>query len=513
MAKSAKEVGHVYGKKVFKIVLFEIVPVKLHNQSKSDEKEDYICYELIEKALKTRELLFCEHFDLSKTTQSIFVEKDQNKRSDFFIPELDKQNYELSDLQFIWNGHILKEFIEKKAFQFVQPVINGYVGNFEDANENLFTIISRRSVRRDGMRLLSRGIDEKGNVSNFVETETILQRDVEPKNDELVTMNFVSFVCCRGSIPLFWKQKQDLSRKPAILLNKDKNKNLKAFRAHIENLKSYGDLVLVNLVDSSGREKVLGEEYLDVVDRYNSELDGKEGFGRKVEYIGFDFHLECDKLGIANAKKLLQQIERRFDEMCFEGKVSIINEKVITETIKTQKCTCRINCMDNLDRTNLVQSLITTNFFKNLNSEKLARIWVNNGDCLSRQYSGTNALKSDWTKTGRRSFIGLLNDGRNSLNRYRKKTFEDAPISDGLNIFLGKFSPSQNRLRVYKQKFNFYVGAFVFAFSFLVLEYLSSLKNGKNGISRIGSVLVSVGISVYVGFKLRISRMMTETDE
>lgn len=43
--------------------------------------------------------------------------------------------------------------------------------NFE-ANINVkFTIISRRSVHRAGVRYLRRGIDEKGHVANFVETE------------------------------------------------------------------------------------------------------------------------------------------------------------------------------------------------------------------------------------------------------------------------------------------------------------------------------------------------------
>lgn len=39
-----------------------------------------------------------------------------------------------------------------------------------DINVN-FTLISRRSVHRAGVRYLRRGIDEKGDVANFVETE------------------------------------------------------------------------------------------------------------------------------------------------------------------------------------------------------------------------------------------------------------------------------------------------------------------------------------------------------
>jgi len=37
------------------------------------------------------------------------------------------------------------------------------------------TLISRRSTARAGPRYYSRGIDESGNVANFVETEMILR--------------------------------------------------------------------------------------------------------------------------------------------------------------------------------------------------------------------------------------------------------------------------------------------------------------------------------------------------
>ena len=38
----------------------------------------------------------------------------------------------------------------------------------------LITLISRRSVKRSGLRYLRRGVDEDGNVANAVETEQIL---------------------------------------------------------------------------------------------------------------------------------------------------------------------------------------------------------------------------------------------------------------------------------------------------------------------------------------------------
>ena len=41
-----------------------------------------------------------------------------------------------------------------------------------------YTIISRRSRYRAGLRYQRRGIDEDANVANFVETETIMRVEV-----------------------------------------------------------------------------------------------------------------------------------------------------------------------------------------------------------------------------------------------------------------------------------------------------------------------------------------------
>lgn len=61
-------------------------------------------------------------------------------------------------------------------------------------------------------------------------------------------------------------------------------------------------------------------------------------------------------------------------------------------------------------------------------------LWANNGDIISKQYAGTNALKvkrptpqprlfhfvfqGDYTRTGERKFTGIMKDGMNSANRF-----------------------------------------------------------------------------------------------
>lgn len=44
-----------------------------------------------------------------------------------------------------------------------------------NGKEFVWTIVSRRSRNRHGPRLLKRGIDQNGNVANFVESEMIVE--------------------------------------------------------------------------------------------------------------------------------------------------------------------------------------------------------------------------------------------------------------------------------------------------------------------------------------------------
>jgi hypothetical protein len=66
--------------------------------------------------------------------------------------------------------------------------------------------------------------------------------------------------------------------------------------------------------------------------------------------------------------------------------------------------------------------------------------WADNADTMSEQYTGTGALKNDFTRTGKRSVKGIAADGINSMKRYINKTFQfDDLRQASMDIFLGKF--------------------------------------------------------------------------
>lgn len=98
---------------------------------------------------------------------------------------------------------------------FLAVCIYGFVGVHRDVLPGIdIAIISRRSTGRVGTRYHSRGVDDRGHVSNFVETEQIV----------LSSQRVNSLVQCRGSIPLYWRQTVDMKYAPVIdLYNYDHN--------------------------------------------------------------------------------------------------------------------------------------------------------------------------------------------------------------------------------------------------------------------------------------------------
>lgn len=70
----------------------------------------------------------------------------------------------------------------------------------------------------------------------------------------------------------------------------------------------------------------------------------------------------------------------------------------------------------------------------------MLQIWSDNADIVSTEYSGTGALKTDFTRTGKRTRYGLFKDGVNSAIRYYKNNFADGFRQDSIDLFLGNYS-------------------------------------------------------------------------
>ncbi|KOX67473.1 Phosphatidylinositide phosphatase SAC2 [Melipona quadrifasciata] len=408
---------------------------------KDKEKfEKRILEELNKIFTETDSFYFCQTGDITNSLQRLCVtESQQNDK------EQNKPLWERNPSEFLDNvavGTYYQEVISflqtDKANLWILPVIQGYVqiekckvevGIDEQPHYETFNlaIISRRSRFRAGTRYKRRGVDDEGKCANYVETEQLVWYHDHQ----------VSFVQVRGSVPVYWSQ-PGYKYKPPPCIDRDEAETQVAFEKHFtEELGLYGPICIVNLVEQTGKEKIIWEAYSNHVLNYNHP---------DITYTTFDFHEYCRGMHFENVSILVNALATVLTDIgyCWHDKQG---------TICMQKGVFRVNCIDCLDRTNVVQTALGKAVME-MQFSKLGLIppdgtlptnirqtfqllWANNGDIISKQYAGTNALKGDYTRTGERKFTGLMKDGMNSANRYFQQHFMDDIRQAAINTLLG----------------------------------------------------------------------------
>lgn len=254
------------------------------------------------------------------------------------------------------NGDIQKRFLFNEVWinklgkfrGWGTNVVSGYISTEEvelEGNKVRLTMLSRREKERSGMRFMSRGVDSKGNVSNFADNEQILEIFFKDGKRRIHSFNQI-----RGSIPVYWKQTPNLKWSPPVTIGNNTKERNEAFSSHMNKLvQNYKEVYIVNLIDKKGSQKRLGDIFTECYKTWK---------GSEENYTWFDFHHECRKMQWQNLSKLVDQIrDKKHDYGYFEANIDGEN----SEISKTQKGVFRVNCMDNLDRTNVVQSVIARN--------------------------------------------------------------------------------------------------------------------------------------------------------
>lgn len=436
IANRVEETGRFKRHVIYRIVEHSIVPAKELQTMDSDESE-YL--KLLSMHLKNGTFYFSYTYDLTNSLQ-----RNEN---------IGMASWKTADSRFFWN-HYLSEDLKNLATEgyqveeFIQPVIYGYAKIIDKiANSTPISVglITRRSRFRAGTRYFRRGIDENGNVGNFNETEQILVAQSSIEGDAQV----FSFLQTRGSVPVYWAEINNLKYKPSLVIGE--SSSLDSAKEHFDKQKElYGDNYLVNLVNQKGYELPVKDAYESAVHALNDP---------KLHYVYFDFHHECRKMRWYRVKLLIDHLSnmglRDSDFFHKFIKSDGSTEKVVNE----QHSTVRTNCMDCLDRTNVVQSVLahwvlqkefeTAGIFpvgtawesdKSLLAS-FQSLWADNADAVSCAYSGTGALKTDFTRTGKRTRMGALKDFINSASRYYQNNLTDGPRQDSYDLFLGNFKP------------------------------------------------------------------------
>ncbi|EGW32314.1 uncharacterized protein SPAPADRAFT_61390 [Spathaspora passalidarum NRRL Y-27907] len=427
--------GSILGNEIAKVESYKILPLGNNQFAKSNAEEaEYL--KLLNQHLSNATLYFSidNKYDVTNSLQRQYTTANLQP-----------------DPRFMWNKFLSTSLIENGANEFVTPLIYGYFkshsATFNGPHLLDFALLTRRANSRAGTRYFRRGIDTNGNVANFNETEQIFTA---------ADNHVYSFLQTRGSVPVYWGEINNLKYKPNLVIS-SKPALLATEKHFTEQVELYGDNYLVNLVNQKGYELPVKQSYEAAVDNLPEHL------AKHINYIYFDFHHECKGMRYDRINLLLERLiqlgytsDNYFSYDLAENKILSVQNKIV-----------RTNCMDCLDRTNVVQGelarwVLQNQFIKSGYIEKdtlvtwnkidpkfnlfFQNFWADNADAVSCAYSGTGALKTDFTRLGKRTYKGALNDLSNSITRYYKNNLKDGSRQDSYDLFLGNYKPFQDSI-------------------------------------------------------------------
>ncbi|KAL8768118.1 MAG: hypothetical protein Q9209_005581 [Squamulea sp. 1 TL-2023] len=427
---------------------------------------DHPCVEL-KKILGGGTFYYSVDFDLTNRLQDRLSEG-----SAFDIDTLDEE--------FLWNAYMIDPLIRFRsrlskderemldASRMLTSAIRGFVSTvtisaagsplrgLKTNYPSTLSLLSRLSCRRAGTRFNARGIDDDGYVANFVESETVLWHP---------SGLCFSYAQIRGSVPIFWEQATGLlPTQQKIHITRSPEATQPAFDKHFERLElAYGTVHILNLLSATK----IGE--VELTARYqhhaqhsplNRAIGSESPSEHRLIQSQFDFHAETKgPSGYEAASMVRRLIQDRADSFTYllcdtvdgSANTSGYSEKLSKDqsvVIIQQQGVFRVNCLDCLDRTNLIQTILSQmaiELFLSHRSEhatadfwmRHSSIWADNGD-VGIYVPGTGALKSSFTRHGKMSLAGAIADARKSATRMYINNFADKGRQNTVDMLLGR---------------------------------------------------------------------------
>ncbi|KAJ3010129.1 UNVERIFIED_CONTAM: inositol polyphosphate 5-phosphatase [Siphonaria sp. JEL0065] len=365
--------------------------------------------------------------------------------------------FDSADPSFFWNKSMLEPLLSMRANELSPPqrksldnsnmliqAIQGFIGTVSIPSSSSsssplkLSLISRLGCKNAGTRFNARGINDEGHVSNFVETEMVL---------EAVGRGYLaSFLLLRGSVAVFWEQTGVQFAGHRVDLSRGFEVTQGAFGRHFGMLQEqYGHIHVVNLL--SGKE---GSAEKVLVDEYKKHIDTYKG-SDQILYTHFDYHGVVKSGGHERANAVLDFIQGSLDKWSY----TLVETKPDTyQPVFTQQGVLRVNCLDCLDRTNHVEfiaaKMMAETCLRQMGLEALLQnpegpfadafqnLWADNGDWLSKIYTGTGALKTSLTRRGKQTVMGFFDDAAKSVSRFYINNFQDKHRQEAIDIVLGK---------------------------------------------------------------------------
>lgn len=408
---------------------------------------------------------FSYSYDITNTLQTNFVRNKKkatdlqfgvntNKVNDLF------NNFEHNE-RFVWNNLLLKPILdnpEVATYEWFQPIIHGFI---DQANISVYgrkfyiTIIARRSHHFAGARFLKRGVNDKGNVANEIETEQIVSDMLitsfhDPKYGFYNNPRYTSFVQHRGSIPLYWTQDMNKLPKPPIQINLN-DPFYQSSALHFNDLfHRYGlPIIVLNLIkqkEKQPRELKLNHYFMACI-KY---LDQFLPEGKKIQYFSFDMSRHSKKnLDVIGP---IQAIAANA-----MSQIGFFHNGINLSTTKLQKGIIRTNCIDCLDRTNAAQFIICKEALthqlrslkiisetQNLDYDSdlinvVTEIFHDHGDTIAIQYGGSNLVNTMDSYRRINQWSSHTRDMLNNIKRMYSNSFMDSIRQEAINLFLGNY--------------------------------------------------------------------------
>ncbi|KAG7662137.1 FIG4 [[Candida] subhashii] len=474
------QVAILGGHFIYHIDETKMIPLDI-NQKKPEKYSDEEKLSTIFKNFDlSKTFYFSYSYDITNTLQTNFM-KNKRMATEFQFGsshshENDLYNNFDHNERFVWNNLLLKPILENQevaTYEWFQPMIHGFI---DQANISIFgrkfyiTIIARRSHHFAGARFLKRGVNDRGNVANEIETEQIV-------SDMLTTSfhdsrygfynnpRYTSFVQHRGSIPLYWTQDSRLP-KPPIEINLT-DPFYKSSAKHFNNLfQRYGSpLIILNLIkqkEKLPRESKLSMHFTTCIKYLNQFLPARN----RIQYHGFDMSRHSKKnLDVIGP---LQKIASSA-----VSQIQFFHNGIDLESTQVQTGIIRTNCIDCLDRTNAAQFIIgkealahqlrSLNFIsqdQNLDYDSdliniLTEMFHDHGDTIAVQYGGSNLVNTMDSYRRINQWSSHTRDMINSIKRMYSNSFVDRDRQEAINLFLGNYvyAPDNPRLWEYKTDF------------------------------------------------------------
>ncbi len=314
-------------------------------------------------------------------------------------------------------------------------------------------LLARLHRRRCGTRFTRRGIDGDGFTAIMVQTELIVLRR-QPSDSPRSNSNgqespciLASYVMTRGSVPWFWQHHlpSHMPRRAPIRVQpllSSEDSRLEAVRMHFEKLwHRYGaPISCINLLDCAGYEKELQNAYSSII-----QMISNEEWSTAIQYQQFNFKDKTNRMNVMRQIDMyIREQFRMHHYFCVVGdavsppltpKASMSplllprSQKLSSPTVATsptsqqpfrvldsQEGCLRVNCLDCLDRTNMIQYLAGLQAVVSL----LSRIGIDVGETNTADQTYESFVKNVLGTRGLQAFRMLWLEHGDAISRLCK---------------------------------------------------------------------------------------------